>query len=71
VREYIYCCIILFYCVGFFFFVVDIQVKVSILLVKYLIAASLCSWDWQESFGIMVSVVVGFLYILNETILCF
>jgi len=34
---------------------------VFILLVRYITAASLCSVGWQESCGIMESVVVGFL----------
>jgi len=38
-------------------------------LTKYLTAASFCSGGWRESFGIMMSVAVGFLYTLHE-ILC-
>jgi len=34
-----------------------------------LIAASLCSGGWQESLGMMISVVVGFLYMLNGILL--
>jgi hypothetical protein len=30
-----------------------------------LIAASLCSVGWHDSYGMIKSVVVGFLYILN------
>ena len=35
--------------------------------------ACLCSYGWQESLGIMVSVMVGFRYVLKEkfsTLLC-
>jgi len=39
---------------------------VLILFAKYLIAASLCSSGCQESFGIMESGVVGFLYMSND-----
>jgi len=38
---------------------------VSILLMQNLIEAILCSSGWQESRGMMVSVVVGFLNISN------
>jgi len=34
-------------------------------LVNYLITARLCSGEWHELFGMMMSVTVGFLYILN------
>ena len=50
----------------FFSFSLLFNVHVYSRLVKYLIAASLCSEGWHESFGIMVSVAVGFLYILND-----
>jgi hypothetical protein len=32
----------------------------------YLIAASFCSYGWQVSLGIIMSVAVDFLYVLNE-----
>ena len=31
-----------------------------------IIAATFCSGGWQESLGIIMSVAVGFLYMLNE-----
>ena len=34
-------------------------------LIRYLTAASFCSGGWQESLGMMMSVAVGFLYMLN------
>jgi len=39
----------------------ELSQYVFILLVKYLTAASLCSVRWHESYGILQSVVVGFL----------
>ena len=56
------CFIVLF----FFSLFAAFKLYVSILLARYLTAASLCSWGWQESPGIIVLVVGGFLYILNE-----
>jgi hypothetical protein len=53
-------CIILF----LFVLLVSLRLYVSHQLVRNLIAATLCSNGWQESFGIIVSVVVvvvGFL----------
>jgi len=38
-------------------------------LVKYLTAASLCSAGWYESFEMIITVTVGFLYTLNCTLL--
>lgn len=38
-------------------------------LVKYLMAANFCSIEWQESLGMMTSVVVGFLYMFTENLL--
>ena len=32
----------------------------------YLIAASFCSYGWQVSLGIIMSVAVDFVYVLNE-----
>ena len=37
-----------------------------ILFVKYLMAANFCSVGWHESFGMMMSEVVFFLYISND-----
>lgn len=44
---------------------------VFILLWKYRIPAILCSLGWHESLGMMVSVVVGFLYVSIERLLCY
>jgi len=38
-------------------------------LVKYLAAGSLCSAEWCESFGMIITVAVIFLYVLNCTLL--
>ena len=35
--------------------------------IRYLIAASLCTSRWQESLGMMMSVAVGFLYMLMRS----
>jgi hypothetical protein len=43
-----------------------VKLYILSLLWKYLIATALCSPGWHESFGIIVSVVVGFLYISNR-----
>ena len=38
-------------------------------LVKYPIVSNLCSGVWYKSFGIILSVTVGFLYMANCIIL--
>jgi hypothetical protein len=43
---------------------------VFILLIRYLIAESLCSVGWHKSLCMIRSVVVGFLYILKVNVLC-
>jgi hypothetical protein len=53
----------LFQGVYFFLFIHGVEVICCILFVKYLIAASFCSNGWQESLGMMASVVVGFVHI--------
>ena len=35
-------------------------------LVKYLTAANLCSGGWHESFGVIITVAVGFLYRVSQ-----
>jgi hypothetical protein len=42
------------------------RLYVSRLLVRNLIAAALCSGGWHESFGIILSVVGGFLWMLKD-----
>jgi ABC-type multidrug transport system permease subunit len=42
-----------------------VVIYVSFLLCNYLIAVNLCSAGWHESAGMIVSVVVGFRYILH------
>jgi len=49
----------------FFSFSVLFTMYVDSWLVNYLITARLCSGEWHELFGMMMSVTVGFLYILN------
>ena len=44
------------------FLFVRLRSYVLALLRRYLIAASFCSCGWQESLGMITSVVVGFLY---------
>jgi hypothetical protein len=52
--------------VKFFYLLTAFKLHVFILLFRYCIDACLCSCGWQESFGMIVSVVVGFLYMLKE-----
>ena len=52
--------------VKFFFLLSTFRLQVFTVLIKYLIAVCLCSGGWQESFAIMMSVVVGFGKILND-----
>ena len=56
---------ICFYVLNSFILFILFSLYVFILLVKYLIAASLYSRGWHESLGMIVSVAVGFLCISN------
>ena len=38
-------------------------------VVKYLSAANLCSGRWHESFGMIISVAVGFIFMMNILLL--
>ena len=55
----------LFYCVISFLFSVSFIGYVDMRLDRYLIAASLCFGGWRESIGMIMSVAVSFLYMLN------
>jgi hypothetical protein len=52
-----------------FLFLVSFIGYVDRRLVRYLIAASLCFGGWQESLGMIMSVAVSFLYMLNIILL--
>jgi hypothetical protein len=44
---------------------------ICILFIKELMLATLCLYGWHESFGILVSVCVGFLCIPNSNFVLF
>jgi len=62
---YSICCIVSFY----LHFSLSFVGYVDRRLVKYVIVTSLFSEGWQESFGMVMSVAVGLLYMLNIILL--
>lgn len=66
ILYHIFYCIVCFLFFFFFYFVYKIF---DARLFMYLIAASLCSEEWQESFGMIVSFTVGLLYTINIILL--